>query len=247
MISKDELKRIAQGKGLSLYQIEKEYLLKLFLYYFYKRYDDSVFKGGTCLKFLFGLDRFSEDIDFYVKNIIEFKKQVKNTLKKIALVGINSAFKKEESFEDSYTCEIAFQGPLYRRDSQSLNKFRIDAGYRTGMFTKPEWNILRSEYPETSDNFLVLIMPPEEIMAEKVITMINRNKGRDIYDLWFLIKAGYNIDKKLLKDKMKHEKVKLDLDKMTSKEDYERDMKRLTRRILPYEQVKRDILRELEN
>jgi Uncharacterized conserved protein len=77
VISIQQLRRIGQKTGLNPYQQEKDYLLKLFLYSYFKKFDDAVFKGGTCIKYLFGLDRFSEDLDF---NIIispeKFREQV---------------------------------------------------------------------------------------------------------------------------------------------------------------------------
>ena len=81
---------VSQATGLNLYQQEKEYLLKLFLYFYYKRYNDAIFKGGTCLKFLFGLDRFSEDLDFNVNEPLKFRKQVRIILKDISQAGINN-------------------------------------------------------------------------------------------------------------------------------------------------------------
>jgi len=87
MISKEQLSAIARKTGLQLYQQEKEYLLKLFLYFYYKRYDHAIFKGGTCLRYLFGLNRFSEDLDFNIKDVKKFQQQIKKTVKEIELLG----------------------------------------------------------------------------------------------------------------------------------------------------------------
>lgn len=245
MISKYELNQLAQKSGLHLYQQEKDYLLKLFLYLYYKKFNDAVFKGGTCLKYLFGIDRFSEDLDFNIKNSLKFKEQVKVILKDLSALGINSYFLKEESFEDSYTCEIGFSGPLFTGTKQTQNKIRIDAGYRTGTFKKPEWQVINSEYPEMPINFLVLVMDINEILVEKIVTLINRNKGRDLYDVWFMIKAGVNVNKKLLKKKAVKEKVLLNFGNIVTKKEYERDMTKLTSRLIPYEQVKK-VVTEIE-
>ncbi len=242
MISKEELNRIASKTGLNLYQQEKDYLLKLFLYFYYKKYDHAIFKGGTSLKYLLGVDRFSEDLDFNIKKVGEFKEQVHFTLEKIKELGINYHFIKEEAFPDSYACTVGVEGPLYAGTPQTQNKFRIDAGYRTRTFLKPEWKIIKSEYPETTENFLAFVMNLPEILAEKVIALVNRKKGRDIYDVWFMLKANIILDKALLKKKAEKEKVTLDFSKICSKQDYERDMSKLTNRIIPYEQVKREVL-----
>lgn len=64
MISLEQLKELARKIGLTIYQQEKDCFLKLFLYMYFRRYQDAVFKGGTCVRYLFGFDRFSEDLDF---------------------------------------------------------------------------------------------------------------------------------------------------------------------------------------
>ena len=242
MISKEELNRIASKTGLNLYQQEKDYVLKLFIYFYYKKYEGAFFKGGTCLKYLLGIDRFSEDLDFNITKVGEFKEQVHFTLERIKELGINCHFIKEEAFTDSYTCTIGAEGPLFGGTAQTRNKFRIDAGYRTGTFQKPEWKIIKSEYPETTDNFLALVMNLQEILAEKVIALLSRRKGRDLYDVWFMANAKIKLDKALLKKKAQKEKITLDFSKICSRQDYERDMSRLVGRVIPYEQVKKEVL-----
>lgn len=240
MISKEQLNEIATKTGLALYQQEKDYLLKLFLYYYYKHNDHAVFKGGTCLKYLFGLNRFSEDLDFNIKNPKKFHVEVKKVLKELALIGIHNYFIKEELFQDAYACEIGFHGALYKGTNQTRNKFRIDAGYRTGTLKKPEWKIIKSEYPDTEENILVLCMALEEIFAEKILALQERDKARDMYDLWFLINAGVSFDRQLLYEKARKQHVKIRL-RFPDKEAYERDISRLTTRMIPYNQVRKAI------
>jgi uncharacterized protein len=279
MISKEELNRVAQQTGLSLYQQEKDYLLKLFLHFYYKKYDDAIFKGGTCLKYLFGVDRFSEDLDFNINEVNKnpnsnklrgifnvcsepkvttgnkvlnpsqtnkFKEQVHHTLEKFKELGITYYFRKEEEFIDSYTCTIGVEGPLFNGEKQTQNKFRIDAGYRTGTFKMPEWKIIKSEYPETTENILIQTMNLQEIFVEKIITLVNRKKGRDLYDVWFMNNAGITLDKKLLSKKADKENVKLDFIKICTKQEYERDMSKLTNKVIPYEQVKKEVVEFLQ-
>ncbi|MFH0861138.1 MAG: nucleotidyl transferase AbiEii/AbiGii toxin family protein [Candidatus Altiarchaeota archaeon] len=243
MITKEELEKITRTGNLNLYQQEKDYLLKTFLYNYYKRFDNAIFKGGTCIKYLYGLDRFSEDLDFNLKNTPKkFKKEVEETLKEIGRLGITNNFKKEETFEDAYTCEINFQGPL-SVEGKTRNKFRIDAGKRTGTIRKPKWGLIRSEYPETPQNFLILTMEEQEMLAEKMITLVERNKGRDIYDTWFLLKKGVKIDQKLIekKSQTKDTLKRIEEGKFPAKQEYERDMKRLTTRVIPYDQMIQEI------
>ncbi len=241
MISRDELNRIARTTGLDLYQQEKDYLLKLFLHYYYRSCRDAVFKGGTCIRYLYGLQRFSEDLDFTVRKPKLFREQAVRVLRDIGNLGIRGSFLREESFPDAYTCEIGFEGPLYRGTAQTRNKFAIDAGKRQGIVRKPAWRIVHSEYPETGENYLVLAMVPEEILAEKMAATLTRGKGRDLYDVWFLLSAGIALDRKLLARKG----GKLDLRSLPGKAAYERDISRLARLPVPYRQVVKDIERML--
>ena len=240
----DTLKEICRKTGLHLYQQEKDYLIKLFLFYYFRRFDNAIFKGGTCLRYLYETERFSEDIDFNIDiSPSNFDKQVEIILYEIEMTGINNGYIKKELFEEAYASEIWFYGPLYKGTKLTRNKFRIDAGKRGGISKKPRWELIKSEYPETRKQFLIKTMDENELIVEKIITMFGRKKGRDLYDVWFLLKRGLNIDVELLERKMT--KI-MNIKKYPSKHDYERDLKRLTHRLIPYEQVLKDVEDELE-
>ncbi len=240
MISKEQLLGIAQQTGWALYQQEKDYMLKLFLYFYYKKFGEAVFKSGTCLKYQLGIPRFSEDLDFNIQKPLIFKEQVKQVLADWTAIGLKSYFMKEELFADAYTCEIGVEGPLFTGTKQTQNKFRIDAGYRTGTLLKPEWKLIKSEYPETEDQFLVLSMALPEILVEKVLALSHRRKGRDLYDIWFMKNAGVVLDKGLLKKKFRREKKKMTIT-IPTKQEYERDISRLALKVIPYKQVKKEV------
>jgi uncharacterized protein len=238
MISKKELQNIALKNELHLYQQEKEYALKLFLYYYYKKFEDAVFKGGTAIRFCFNLNRFSEDLDFNI-NIKpkKFSEQIKITLKDLNNINLNTKIIKEEFFDEAYTCEIEIQGPLFDGTKQTRNKIRIDAGKGLKTIKKANWKLIKSEYPETNQQFLVKVMDEKEILAEKIIALNTRKKGRDLYDTWFLTEIGIEIDKKLLKKKSSLKQF----NNIVSKKEYEQDLKYLTRILIPYDQLKEKI------
>jgi len=245
VISIQQLRIIGRKTGLTLYQQEKDYLLKLFLYNYFKKFDDAVFKGGTCIRYLFGLDRFSEDLDFNLSLSPEkFLEQIEKTLKEIKLMGIEAHFIKRERFEESFTCEIGFHGPLYKGTEQTRNKIRIDAGKRIGTIKEPEWRLIDSEYPETREHFLVKVMNEEEMVVEKIVALMERSKGRDLYDLWFLLKLGVRVDRELFGKKSSLQRI--DWSRFPSEREYIRDLEKLTGRIIPFGQVMSDIKKELK-
>ncbi len=225
MITKKELQNLSKKTGLHLYQQEKEYVLKLFVYYYYKRYEDAVFKGGTALRFCYELERFSEDLDFNIKDTQSFNTQVKKTLEDIKSIGIRAKFSKKEIFKEACTYEIEFHGPLYNGTRQTINKIRIGAGVRLKTKKPPEWKIIKSGIPETPNNFLAKVMDKDEILAEKIIALGNRNKGRDLFDTWFLLEMGLVPDKKLIKKKSRQKEFII----LVSKKEYVRDMQQLTK------------------
>ena len=65
MITAEEIIRFAKVNRLKPHQQEKHYLQTATLAGVYTAVaDELVFKGGTALFFFYGLDRFSEDLDF---------------------------------------------------------------------------------------------------------------------------------------------------------------------------------------
>ena len=215
-------------------QQEKDYLLKSFLFYHYKRFENAVFKGGTSIRYLYGLNRFSEDLDFnLLHSPKKFEKETKSTLKELEHMGVKNKLRKSEHFENAFTCEVEFQGPLFTGERQSLNKFRIDAGRRTGTLLKPRWELISSEYADTPRYFLVKVLDEQELLAEKISALCNRRKGRDLYDAWFLIKMGTKANKKIIRKKLGGTEPKI----AVHKKEYGRDMKKLSPGFPEYEQA----------
>ncbi|MBU1202332.1 MAG: nucleotidyl transferase AbiEii/AbiGii toxin family protein [Nanoarchaeota archaeon] len=244
MITRKELIEISKKSDLNLYQQEKEYLLKLFLYNYYKKFEDAVFKGGTAIRFAKALNRFSEDLDFNITISPErFEKQIETVLSELRKAGIKNSFIKKEFFKDSFSCEIEFQGPLFEGTNQTRNKFRIDAGKRMDTLIMPKWEIIESEYPETKERFIIKMMDIKEMLCEKVIASFQRSKGRDVYDVWFLLNSGIELDKELLKKKLGKEKIRKE--DFTAQNEYERDLKHLVPRLIPYLQVKEAIMSKI--
>lgn len=240
MITARQLRTIGKKSGLTLYQQEKDYMLKLFLYSYFRRFDDAVFKGGTCMRYLFGLDRFSEDLDFNLPAPPEkFRVQIERTLKDLMGMGIETRFIKKEIFEESFTCKIGFHGPLYRGTEQTTNRIGIDAGKRTGTIKEPVWRLIGSEYPETGEHFLVRVMDEQEIAVEKIMALMERG---DLYDVWFMLGKGVTVDRELFERKG----AQMDWSRTPSEREYNRDMEKLTGRIVPFRQVVSDVREKLK-
>lgn len=199
MIDAASLHQLSMSAGIDRYTILREYLQILFLDELNQTKDSRKirFKGGTALKLLFNSPRFSEDLDF--STLIPPAKISRLTDKIVAKLkteapGIQvkslktvAGFSQKISFPTNFT-----PMPL---------TIKLDFSSREPALTNYQ-NTLTTILPVFS-TALINALEPEEILAEKIRAIVSRNKGRDIFDLWFLLKRGVKLDRKLIKAKFK--------------------------------------------
>lgn len=211
MITKEELREYAKRLSLNLGQAEKDYFQNIILFILYQNYGKGiVFKGGTALKKCFGLNRFSEDLDFTCLNKPDIKK-IEDGLKRFKI-----EFEIEsESYEDGLKIILRIKGPLYVGIRQSLCKFIIDFSFREDVILKPEIKTI-GRFLEELPSFDVFVMQEKEILAEKIRAIFTRAKARDVYDLWFLVRKGVNIDERLVNEKLKYYSMRFDKNELVN-------------------------------
>jgi len=200
MISKEELKEYALTKKLNLGQAEINYFQNIILFILYQNFGkELVFKGGTALNIVYGLPRFSEDLDFTLSKEIDIKDIVQHGLNRFYLESEIT----EKRNKNSFNYIIRIKGPLYIGIKESLCRIELDFSLREKVCLEPKISTigrLLLELPQ----FDVIVMNPKEILAEKVRAIITRKKARDVYDLWFLIEMGTNIDFDLIAEKLRY-------------------------------------------
>ena len=67
-----------------------------------------------------------------------------------------------------------------------MQNIKIDISLRDDLIRQPELRYLLPIYPDIT-TFSIPVMSLEEILAEKIAAMIERNKMRDVYDVYFLV------------------------------------------------------------
>ncbi|MBS3137394.1 nucleotidyl transferase AbiEii/AbiGii toxin family protein [Candidatus Woesearchaeota archaeon] len=85
MIGRDELTRIKELRKTNLYYEEKEYLQYIFLKAISQYPKNFIFKGGTCLRICYGLERAKQKYELDLKNLVTVLppyEQVKNDIMK---------------------------------------------------------------------------------------------------------------------------------------------------------------------
>ncbi len=203
MLRKDELSRIAEAKHLSLFNAERDYLLEMLLFALYAKIkDELVFKGGTALYKLYGLNRFSEDLDFtFMKHRKEISRTLQAVVGQLSLLGISVKIKEIREYRQQINAHLECKGPLYNGSKESLVFIPINISLREKV-QHAAFEMLFSSYREIP-SFEVYVMGEQEIAAEKVRAILSRDKARDIYDLWFLLKKGVAWDEELVEKKLK--------------------------------------------
>jgi len=172
MITREELSELKEKKKTSLYYVEKEYLQYIFLNALFKHNEDFAFKGGTCLRICYGLERASEDIDFSTQlKSREIKPIVERCLHDFDLLNIRYKVYAEKKFLDNVRFEIRFEGPLFTGQLSSTNTLKIDFNYQ-----KAKYIVVKVVAKIFSDVplFTLRAVDEKEIFAEKIRTLANR-------------------------------------------------------------------------
>jgi len=174
----------------------KSFILREYLQYkileivFNSTYGDKLsFLGGTCLRLVHGNERFSEDIDFDNFSLSEEDfEEISKTIK-IQLERQGYTIEVKNVYRGAFHCYIRFPKLLYdyRLTGHTEQKILIQ------LDTEPH------DYSYTPENFIlnqfdvftpIKITPREILLSQKIYSLINRNrkKGRDFYDVVFLLK-----------------------------------------------------------
>ena len=172
-------------------QMLKEYLLLMILDYIssseYVR--QLSFIGGTNLRLIKKIDRFSEDLDFDCKGLskADFTLLTDNIIRYLQGNGLNAVVKQKESeritaFRRSiYFPELLFTLKLSGHREERL-LVKVEAQDQ-GVGYKPQVvNVSGCGF------FFPLQVPPDDILCSmKISALLTRHKGRDFYDSMFLL------------------------------------------------------------
>lgn len=132
----------------------------------YKFLPDAIIHGGTALWRCYQGNRFSEDIDVYIK---KDEKKIEEFFKSLESKGFKIIKKRVK--EASLYSELSLNNVSVRFEATFQNKKPFFKRY------------------ETSESFFINVysLTPEDLLIEKVETYIKRRKIRDLYDIYFLL------------------------------------------------------------
>ena len=247
MIRKEELIQIAKLNGLAPRLAELDYLQDIALLNLYREFGNKlVFKGGTCLYKMHQLNRFSEDLDFTAKKGFRPKEFFHRLPYFFDLLNIRARAKVEQ-FERSMNVYLDIFGPFYDGRKESATSLVLNISLRERVLLPIQAQLYAPIYREVR-SFDIFPMDEKEILAEKVRAVYERGKARDVYDIWYLLKAkGLSLNIELINKKLSHSGTRFDknlfLEKIKEKKaGWEKDLAYLIAGQLPqFERVKKEI------
>ena len=194
-----ELNKYAELKGLNLGQAEKDYYQNLILFIIYNKISkELIFKGGTALAKCYGLNRFSEDLDFTVAEKKDYIPILENGLKQF---GLSYSIKNVMRAGDSEKYKIKIEGPLYRDSIKTLCSVTLDFSLREKVILNPLIKTI-GYHMDIIPVFEVYVLREEEILAEKIRAIMMRRSARDVYDAVFLLRKGAKPEIKIVNKKL---------------------------------------------
>ena len=252
MLNLLELEIKARLKGLSLKNAEKDYLQELVLFIIYSSLSkELVFKGGTCLYKVYKLNRFSEDLDFTQTKSINFNILMKKLATSLGLLNIKVQVKDISKYKNEVNIRLLFNGPLYDETKESQCFIPLNISLRERISLEPKKELFIPLYKELP-SFEMFAMDEKEILAEKIRTILTRDKARDVYDLWFLlVKKEIKLDLGLVNKKLKVYSLRFDKSNFIRAIDAKKgmwglDLQNLMSRSLPdFNLIKKDIIENL--
>ncbi|MDD2577333.1 MAG: nucleotidyl transferase AbiEii/AbiGii toxin family protein [Bacteroidales bacterium] len=172
-------------------QILKEYIQLMILDYLSTTpYISKIsFIGGTNLRLVKGIDRFSEDLDFDCKNLSEddFIQMTNGVIQFLTRFGLKVEVRDKENTKlkafrrNIYFPEFLFDlGLSGHKDERFLIKIESQD---QGIIYQPIITNIKG-----CGFFIPFPMPSNGVLCSmKIAATINRSKGRDFYDLMFLL------------------------------------------------------------
>lgn len=205
MLSADQIRGLAGQAGVGPGILEKDYVLSKVLMALATIEDfrqTLIFKGGTALKKCFYRQwRYSEDVDFTSRTVMDKSRIVSIFEGAISVcsdlfglplrVAEYSQYPRRHEPLLSAQLKIGYDGPL-RKSSGQKNNVRVDIAFDEQVVVEPTLRAVFREYQDDVDA-TVPVYTLDEIVAEKLRSVLQRGKSRDYYDVWLLL-TGFNRD-----------------------------------------------------
>lgn len=181
-------------------------------------FNEAAFYGGTALRIFYGLNRFSEDLDFALlkpNKDFDLSKYFPFIEKEVQAYGLNLSITEKEKTKDSNIMSAFLKGDTKEhilmffpnenmQNTTSLKnikiKFEVDINPPNGAKYDLKYKLLPSPHQ-------VKLYDEASLFAGKIHAILCRNwnyrtKGRDLYDYIFYLSKNISVNLELVKEKL---------------------------------------------
>lgn len=182
-------------------------------------FNTAAFYGGTALRIFYGLDRFSEDLDFSLlkpSNDFELSKYLSILESEIRAVGLNFRAEEKIKTNDSFIKSAFLKGNTKEHIMTVYNDLQVYNGISSGELLKikievdinpPPYATYENKYRLLPSPYKVKIFDMPSLFAGKIHAVIcrawrDRVKGRDLYDYVFYLSQNATVNLPHLKARL---------------------------------------------
>jgi predicted nucleotidyltransferase component of viral defense system len=143
-------------------------------------------------------ERFSEDLDFTTElSAKKLNALMGDAVKKVNLTAPNTTLERTHENKLSYTGRLKYQSETMKHPLT----IHLDFSLRGQPETSKE-TVLKTDFP-VALRPIVRHLDWPEVLAEKIRAFLVRKKGRDVYDIWFMLSRGIELDWPMINRKTK--------------------------------------------
>ena len=180
--------------------IVREYLQIIILNSIYKhkfgRY--FFFMGGTAMRYFYRMPRFSEDLDFNTSALgyREFGDILKTVGKDISKEGFLVTLSSTRR-GNLFVANLVFKDVIEKygiSDKRGMNLM-----IKIEMY-KPKWKLITESKALSmyGYNLTAILMSKSNLLSEKLVALLQRKRGRDIYDTLFMLQRKFPFNENVL-------------------------------------------------
>ncbi len=216
MISKYEVKNIYDKKNAMKEVVQEIILCGLSRAGFFSK---AAFYGGTALRIFYGLDRFSEDLDFSLMttdSTFDLSEYFPTLEKEIAAFGLRVKIENKIKNKDTAIQSAFLKGNTKEHLLLFYSNDNFDSGVNSDEVMKIKFEVdteppafanYEVKYQLLPSPYEVRLYDSSSLFAGKIHAVIcrawkSRIKGRDLYDYIFYLSRGTKVNLKHLKARL---------------------------------------------
>lgn len=205
MLTYDALVEQARQRGMPAGKMRgalREYLQALILKEIYRAEKGAAFyfTGGTYLRMLHNLKRFSEDLDFNTDRMT--KRQFEDVIRAVGVELERNGLEPRLSFEhwgSLYRADLIF--PELEKEYGVVSKHSKKEGISIKVeMHRPKWKITKETGVVSGfgEFYPCVCTAMSALFSDKIDALRKKTRGRHLYDIFFLLSHQCPIDRKVL-------------------------------------------------